>query len=120
MHVVGKAVAAAGAERRASVIGALSFMLYALTHEEMRVELERLNREVYKRMAGAVARTFRRRDLPMAPELLIPVLHGLADGLTFLRCLTPQLVNDDVIVAAFDAIARETPAVRTVRTRRRV
>src|SRR5207237_5790007 len=36
MHAVGKAVAAAGPERRARALGALSFMLYALTHEELR------------------------------------------------------------------------------------
>jgi AcrR family transcriptional regulator len=117
MHVVGKAVAAAGPERRASVVGALSFMLYALTHEEMRVELERLNREIYAHMAAAVTKTFRRDELPMAPERLVPVLHGLADGLTFLRCLTPHLVTDEVIVSAFDAIARDMTAVGHARTR---
>ena len=36
LHAVGKAVAAVGPARRAQALGALSFMLYALTHEEMR------------------------------------------------------------------------------------
>jgi AcrR family transcriptional regulator len=104
MHNVGKAVAAAGPERRGQALGALSFMLYALTHEHMRAEVERLNRELYKRMASATATIFPRDQLPMDPGLLIPVLHGLADGLTFLRFLTPQLITEDVIVAAFEAL----------------
>jgi AcrR family transcriptional regulator len=103
MHVVGKAVAAAGPERRAQALGALSFMLYALTHEHMQVEVERLNRDLYKKMAEMTARAFPREQLPLAPAALIPVLHALADGLTFLRFLTPHLITEDVIVAAFDA-----------------
>jgi hypothetical protein len=34
------------------------------------------------------------------------VLHALSDGLTFLRFLTPELITEKVIVAAFDALAR--------------
>ncbi len=105
MRTVGKAVAAAGPERRAQALGALSFMLYALTHEDMRSQVATLNAEIYRRMAEATARTFRRRDLPMPPKRLIPALHALADGLTFLRFLTPELITEDVIVAAFEALA---------------
>ena len=105
MHLVGKAVAAAGPDRRAQALGALSFMLYALTHEHMRDEVERLNRDMYKKMAEGIAKVFPRIELPMDPSLLVPALHGLADGLTFLRFLTPNLITEDVIVAAFDAIA---------------
>jgi AcrR family transcriptional regulator len=105
MHVVGKALAAAGPDRRAQALGALSFMLYALTHEHMRDEIERLNRDLYKKMADATAKAFPSGQLPMDPARLIPVLHALADGLTFLRFLTPTLITEDVIVSAFDAIA---------------
>ena len=109
MHAVGKAVAAAGAERRARAIGALSFMLYALTHEELRASLVTLNAGIYKRMAKDLTETFRRRELPMPPGRLIPTLHALSDGLTFLRALMPELVTDAVIVAAFDALAGSMP-----------
>ena len=105
MRTVGKAVAAVGPARRAQALGALSFMLYALTHEEMRLQVVKLNSEIYRRMAEGTARVFPRADLPMEPERLIPVLHALADGLTFLRFLTTELITDDVIVAAFDALA---------------
>ena len=80
-------------------------MLYALTHEEMRSQLVKLNAAIYRRMAAATAKTFPRRELPMEPKRLIPALHALADGLTFLRFLTPELITEDVIVAAFEALA---------------
>ena len=105
MHAVGKAAAAAGAERRAQALGALSFMLYALTHEGLRTEIERLNRGLYKQMGRGIAKRFPREQLPMEPALLVPALHALGDGLTFLRFLTPHLVTDAVIVAAYDAMA---------------
>src|SRR5882672_5403469 len=68
MHAVGKAVAAAGPERRARALGALSFMLYALTHEELRARLVTLNAEIYKRMTKDLTKAFPRRELPMPPE----------------------------------------------------
>jgi AcrR family transcriptional regulator len=105
MHVVGKAVAAAGPERRAQALGALSFLLYALTHEQMREDVERLNRGLYEQMAAVTAKAFPPAQLPMEPALLIPVLHALTDGLTFLRFLMPSVITEEVIVAAFDAIA---------------
>jgi AcrR family transcriptional regulator len=105
MHAVGKAVAAAGPERRAQALGALSFMLYALTHEDLRERLVKLNAGIYKRMTKGLTAAFPRRELPMAPEHLIPSLHALSDGLTFLRFLMPELITERVIVAAFDAMA---------------
>ena len=41
----------------------------------------------------------------MPPERLVKVLHALSDGLTFLRFLTPELITDDVVIAAFEALA---------------
>jgi AcrR family transcriptional regulator len=105
MHAVGKAVAAAGPERRAQALGALSFMLYALTHEHLRKRLVALNAGIYTRMAEGLTSTFDRRELPMAPDRLIPALHALSDGLTYLRFLMPELITEKVIVSAFDALA---------------
>jgi AcrR family transcriptional regulator len=107
MHAVGKAVAAAGPERRAQALAALSFMLYALTHDEMRRQIVKLNAGIYDRMAKSLRKTFRRDELPMAAERLIPALHALSDGLTFLRFLMPELITEKVIAEAFDAFARD-------------
>jgi len=104
MHGLGRAVAASAAERRAQAVGALSFMLYALTHEEMRARVRELNKALYAAGADRLRQSF--PQLPMAPEQLVPVLHALTDGLTYLRFLTPELITDDVVIGAFDALAR--------------
>jgi AcrR family transcriptional regulator len=106
MHTLGRAVAASAPERRPQAVGALSFMLYALTHEEMRTRVRQSNEALYVTGAQRLRQAFQRRQLPMAPERLVRVLHALTDGLTYLRFLTPELITDDVVVAAFDALAK--------------
>jgi AcrR family transcriptional regulator len=105
MHALGKGVATATPERRAQAVGALSFQLYALTHEDMRARIARLNAEIYRHAASAMAKAFEKSELPMPPERLVKVLHALTDGLTFLRFLMPELITDDVVIAAFEALA---------------
>ena len=107
MHALGRAVAAAPPERRAQAVGALSFMLYAFTHEEMRARVRHFNGELYAAGAERMRQSFQARELPMPPERLVRVLHALTDGLTYLRFLTPELITDDVVIAAFDALADE-------------
>jgi AcrR family transcriptional regulator len=105
MHALGRAVAAAAPERRAQAVGALSFMLYAITHEEMRARVQQMNAEIYRAGTERMEQAFQQEELPMAPELLVRVLHALSDGLTFLRFLTPELITDKVVIAAFEALA---------------
>ena len=45
--------------------------------------------------------------LPMPAEDLVRVINALAEGLTFQRLSTPELIPDDVIYAAFAALAGE-------------
>ena len=68
-------------------------------------DLRRVNAEIYRQGASAMARSFKASELPMPPEQLVKVLHALTDGLTFLRFLTPELITDDVVIAAFEALA---------------
>lgn len=115
MRDLGTAVAAAMPARRAQALGALSFMIYALTHDEMRLQVLQLNRELYHRTTEAVGKKFRRTDLPVDPEKLAPVLHALSDGLTFLRFVTPELITDDVVMSAFEALAHGANTRRSKR-----
>jgi len=48
-------------------------------------------------------------DLPMPAEQLVCVIHVLTEGLVFQRLLTPELVPDEVVYAAFAALARARP-----------
>jgi hypothetical protein len=60
----------------------------------------------YDAGAAWLASKFDAQDLPMAPEVLVRVINALVEGLTFQRLLTPELVPDEVIYAAFRAVGR--------------
>ena len=42
----------------------------------------------------------------MPAEHLVCVIHVLIEGLVFQRLLTPELVPDEAVFSAFDALAR--------------
>ena len=104
MDSLAEAVIDAIPQRRAAILGALSFHAYTLTHDEIRARVLEVSTQIY-RGAAASFDHFPREDLPMAPNLLVPVLHALTDGLLLQRFLTPELVPDDAIRAAFAAFA---------------
>jgi AcrR family transcriptional regulator len=104
LRVLGEAVVAAVPARRAQALGALSFQIYALTHEEMRARIAQSNAELYRR--GAEQLLAVQGPLPMPADQFVRVLHALTDGLLFLRFLMPAQITDDVIVRAFQALAK--------------
>jgi AcrR family transcriptional regulator len=105
MRILGESVVASMPARRAAALGALSFQLYALQHEAMRAQLVALNKEVYRISVQKLLEYVPADDLPMPAAQLVRVLHAMIEGLTLLRFLTPELTTDDVIFAAFDALA---------------
>jgi AcrR family transcriptional regulator len=109
MRIIGKAVVAAAKERRASAVGAISFQLYALTHEEMRKRLEKVNAEVYRWAEKEMKKFIPAGELPMPPAQFVRVVHALTEGLLALRFLTPELITEDIIIAAFEALASPPP-----------
>jgi AcrR family transcriptional regulator len=103
LRALGEAVVAAIPARRAQALGALSFHIYALAHEEMQSTIARLNAELYRRAADQLQPMS--AELPMPADRFVRILHALTDGLLFLRFLMPDEFTDDVIVAAFEAFA---------------
>jgi AcrR family transcriptional regulator len=106
MRIVGEAVIAAIPARRAQALGALSFQIYALTHEDMRSRIAALHADLYRRGAERLDEHVPPGELPMPAEEFVRVLHALTDGLLFLRFLQPELITDEVILKAFAALAR--------------
>jgi AcrR family transcriptional regulator len=109
MRILGKAVAAAAEERKAGAVGALSFQLYALTHEEMRSRLVRANAEIYRWADEELKKFVPPGELPVPPAQFVRVVHALTEGLLALRFLTPELITEEIIVAAFEALAPRQP-----------
>jgi AcrR family transcriptional regulator len=120
MRILGEAVVAAVPDRRANALGALSFQLYALTHEEMRSRLAQMDAEIYRWAAEQLAHFIPAGELPMPPDRFVRVLHALTDGLLALRFLTPELIPDDVMIAAFEALAGKPGTPVSPRKRMRI
>jgi AcrR family transcriptional regulator len=104
MLILGEAVADEAIARRAGAVGAISFQLYALTHEAMRERLLARNREIYRLMAER-ARSDVGDELPLRPEIFVKAVHALIEGLMLTHFLTPELIDRDVIVGAFEALS---------------
>ncbi|MFZ1991973.1 MAG: helix-turn-helix domain-containing protein [Alphaproteobacteria bacterium] len=105
MRILAEAIIASIPARQKSAVGAASFQVYALTHEKMRKRIVKANAEIYRRFAQSMVEVIPEKDLPMPPERFIRVLHALSDGLLMLRFLTPELISDEDIIAAFEALA---------------
>ena len=105
MHIVGKAVAEAAKARRSMAVGAASFQLYALSNEHMRARIAKENAKIYRMLAKGIIRYIPADKLPMTPNKFVRVMHALTDGLMFEHFMAPDLITEDVIVSAFEALA---------------
>lgn len=104
LRLLGEAVVASAPARRAQAVGAFSFQQYALTHEELRTKLVEANVEIYRWVEQGLLQFVPASELPMPADQFVRVLHALTEGLMYLRFLTPELITDEVISAAFEAL----------------
>jgi AcrR family transcriptional regulator len=105
MRILGKTVAKEAHARRSQAAAASAFQLYTLTHEGMRLRMTRQNAAIYKRMAKELVKIVPPDQLPMPAEKFVCVLDAIITGLLFTFFQTPELITDDVFVAAFEALA---------------
>lgn len=105
MHAIAKATLAAVSERTPVAVGRLTGIAYALTHAELRARVLDVTKASYE-FGAEWLRSFPPGELPMAPELLVRVVHTLIEGLVLHRILTPELYPDEVFYEAFAALAR--------------
>jgi AcrR family transcriptional regulator len=105
MRILGKTVAREARIRRPYASAAASFQLYALTHEQVRSTLSQKNAAIYKWFAKELIKIIPARDLPMPAERFVCVLDTMITGLLFTYFQTPDLITDDIFIAAFEALA---------------
>jgi hypothetical protein len=84
---------------------ATAFQLYALTHEPMRSHLTKQNAATYRRMAKELLKVVSAKELPMSAEKFVRILDAMTIGLLFTYFQTPELITEDIIVDAFEALA---------------
>jgi AcrR family transcriptional regulator len=105
MRIVGKTVAREAKERRRYAAIATAFQLYTLTHEPMRERLTEKNRAVYRWIEKELVKVIPAKSLPMPAKQFVRVLDAVSTGLLFTYFQTPELMTEDVFVAAFEALA---------------
>jgi len=110
MRAMAEATIAAIPERESVAVGRLTGLAYTLGNEEMRAQVAKVTEESYAFGEEWIRSVTRKEDLPMPAGQLVRVLHALIEGLTFQRLLTPDLIPDRVIRAAFAALAGERSA----------
>ena len=111
MRAIAEATIASIPDRQSVVIGRLTGMAYAIGNEEMRQRVLSVTRDSYAFGEEWLSALVPPDQLPMPAAQLVRVLHSMIEGLTFQRLLTPELISDDVIRAAFGALAK-TPTDR--------
>lgn len=105
MRILGKTVAREAIARRPYAAAATAFQLYTLTHAPMRSRMTKQNAAVYTRMAKGLVQLVPAKDLPMPAAKFVRVLDALITGLLFTYFQTPGLITEDVMIAAFEALA---------------
>ncbi len=82
------------------------FLLYTLTHEEVR---QRIAEAAVMRLAAVrerAAQFLSEDELPLPLDQFVLLLEALIPGLIFIRSQNPRLVPDDLIIAIFESFAR--------------
>jgi AcrR family transcriptional regulator len=105
MQAIADATIAVIPDRADTAVGRLTGMAYTLAHEDMRTRVSAVTAESYAIGEQWLREVVKKEDLPMPAGQLVRVIHALSEGLIFQRLLTPELVPDRVIRAAFLALA---------------
>jgi AcrR family transcriptional regulator len=110
MRAMAAATIAALPDRSVAAVGRLTGMAYALQRPELRERVRAVTDASYEMGAAWLETLADGHDLPMPKDHLVRVIHALIEGLVLQRLLTPELFPDEVIYAAFGALAAKRPA----------
>jgi AcrR family transcriptional regulator len=105
MRAMADATIAAIPDRATAAVGRLTGLAYTLSHEDLRARVASVTAESYAMGEKWLREMVKKEDLPLPAGQLVRVLHALTEGLVFQRLLTPELLPDQVIRAAFLALA---------------
>lgn len=94
-------------ERCLVAAGRLAGMAYALGSPESLHEVSQVTARDYAQGALWLAVVASPEEMALPPDQMVVAIHALTEGLIFQRLMTPHLVPDAVIFAAFGALARQ-------------
>jgi AcrR family transcriptional regulator len=105
MQDLARATVAAIPERQEAAYGRLTGMAHALRSPSLAAQVEAVTAASYDQGAAWIRQVADPAELPMSPELLARAIHALTEGLLLQRFLTPDLIPDELFLAAFAALA---------------
>ena len=105
MQAMAEATIEALPERRLAVVGRLTGMAYGMGQEALLMEVSMATEASYEAGATRLRGLADADALPLPAEALVVMIHALTEGLVFQRLMTPDLVPDEVIRAAFACLA---------------
>jgi AcrR family transcriptional regulator len=105
MQAIAEATIAVIPDRASAAVGRLTGMAYALTHKELRARVASVTAQSYAFGERWLRQVVKPEELPMPVGQLVRVIHALSEGLVLQRLLTPDLIPDQVIRAAFLSLA---------------
>jgi AcrR family transcriptional regulator len=109
MRVVAEATIAILPARSGRGRARLTGLAYALGNEALRALVQERARAFHAGAADWWRSLPDDEQPPIPPDILVRLLNVLTEGLTLQWLLTPELVTEDVIHAAFAALAGEPP-----------
>ena len=105
MRAIADATIAVIPDRQVAAAGRLGGMAYTLRHEDIRARVAEVTTASFHTGAEWLRKAQDDGGLPMPAEQLVVIIHCMTEGLLFQRFLTPELVPDETIHAAFAALA---------------
>jgi AcrR family transcriptional regulator len=105
LRAVGKSIAEAARRHRHDTIYWSAYMTYVQSDEELKRRSAEQGRMVRKMIVDAWAAALPPEALPMPVETFVKVLMTLTTSLIMAHSMSPEDFGEDVIVAAFEALA---------------
>ena len=105
MRAMATALIEAMPDRSVVAVGRMTGIAYTLEQPKLRQRVREFTAASYDFGAAWLETLSDGHNLPMPKDTLVRVIHALIEGLVLQRLLTPELFPDEVIYAAFGALA---------------
>jgi len=105
LRAVGKTIAEAARRHRDDTIYWSAYMTYVQSDEKLKRRAAEQGRMVRKMIVDAWSAALPPETMPMPVETFVKVLTTLTTGLIMAHSMSPDDFGEDVIVAAFEALA---------------
>jgi AcrR family transcriptional regulator len=105
LRLLAQAVIADAPEAQAEAPMRAEFLLYTLTHEEMRTRVAEAGIARHALLREQVLQFVKEEELPLPLDRFVVMLDALVPGLIFVRSQAPKLVPDEAILEIFESLA---------------